>query len=86
MHHLLGQSVFDVVGVEAWGEAFFVMHAVVDGQTATGFGRYVDYFQRIHDAWKLVYGAWSSMRPFRATTAPPTGNRTAVVPTLAMTG
>jgi hypothetical protein len=55
MHHLLGQSVFDVIGDEAWGETFFVMHAVVDGQTASGFGRYIDYFQRIHDAWKLVY-------------------------------
>jgi hypothetical protein len=31
------------------------MHAVIAGQTASGFGRYVDYFQQIQDAWKLVY-------------------------------
>jgi SnoaL-like domain len=55
MHHLLGQSVFDIAGDEAWGETFFVMQAVIEGQTASGFGRYVDYFQRIQGAWKLVY-------------------------------
>jgi SnoaL-like domain len=55
MHHFLGQSVFDVEGDEAWGETFFVMHAVIEGQTTCGFGRYVDYFQRIEAAWKLVY-------------------------------
>ena len=55
MHHLLGQSVFDIAGDEAWGETFFVMHAVIEGRTASGFGRYVDYLQRMHDAWKLVY-------------------------------
>lgn len=54
MHHLLGQSVFDVEGDDAWGETFFVMHAVV-GRTMTSFGRYVDYFRRIDDKWKLVY-------------------------------
>ena len=32
-----------------------MMHAVIAGQTASGFGRYVDYFQRIQDAWELVY-------------------------------
>jgi hypothetical protein len=55
MHHLLGQSVFDVGGDEAWGETFFIMHAVMEGQTTCGFGRYVDYFQRTKAAWKLVY-------------------------------
>jgi hypothetical protein len=54
MHQLLGQSVFDVAGDEAWGETFFVMHAVIEGQTASGFGRYVDYFRRVDGAWKLV--------------------------------
>lgn len=55
MHHLLGQSVFDVAGDDAWGETFFVMHAVVAGRTMTSFGRYVDYFRRIDEKWKLVY-------------------------------
>ena len=26
MHHLLGQSVFEVKGDEAWGETFFIFH------------------------------------------------------------
>jgi SnoaL-like domain len=55
MHHLLGQSVFDVEGDETWGETFFVMHAVMGGRTATGFGRYIDYFRRIDGKWKVVY-------------------------------
>jgi hypothetical protein len=55
MHHLLGQSVFDVDGDEAWGETFFVMHAVVGDRTVRGFGRYVDYFRRIDAQWKMVY-------------------------------
>jgi len=55
MHHLLGQSVFDIEGDDAWGETFFVMHAVVSGPTMTSFGRYVDYFRRIDEQWKLVY-------------------------------
>jgi ketosteroid isomerase-like protein len=55
MQHLLGQSVFDVQGDEAWGETFFVMHALVDGQLATGYGRYIDYFRRTDNAWKIAY-------------------------------
>jgi hypothetical protein len=55
MHHLLGQSVFDVEGDEAWGETFFVMHALIDDHTATGYGRYIDYFRRTDNAWKLAY-------------------------------
>ena len=55
MHHLLGQSVFDVRGDEAWGENFFVMHAVAAGRTMASFGRYIDYFLRIDDRWKLRY-------------------------------
>lgn len=55
MHHLLGQSVFDVEGDDAWGETFFVMHAVIGGQSLVSFGRYVDYFRRIDRSWKLAY-------------------------------
>ena len=55
MHHLLGQSVFNVHGDEAWGETFFVMHALIGDQVATGYGRYIDYFRRMGDAWKLAY-------------------------------
>jgi hypothetical protein len=58
MHHLLGQSVFDVQGIDAWGETFFVMHAAFkggDGKTMTSYGRYIDYFRRIDGKWKLAY-------------------------------
>lgn len=55
MHHLLGQSVFDVHGDEAWGETFFVMHAQIDGRVTVGYGRYIDYFQRTDNSWKIAY-------------------------------
>ena len=42
MHHLLGQSIFDVHGDEAWGETFFVMHALIGDEVAVGYGRYVE--------------------------------------------
>ena len=55
MHHLLGQSVFDVDGDEAWGETFFVFHGAAGEVLVSGCGRYVDYFRRIGGAWKLSY-------------------------------
>ena len=55
MHRLLGQSVFDVEGDEAWGETFFVMHALIDGHIATGYGRYIDYFRRTDNEWEIAY-------------------------------
>jgi ketosteroid isomerase-like protein len=55
MHHLLGQSVLEVRGDEAWGETFFVMHTVIGGDIAAGYGRYIDYFRRTDDAWKIAY-------------------------------
>jgi hypothetical protein len=55
IHHMLGQSVFDVDGDQAWGETFFVMHAVIGDETTRGFGRYIDYFQRIDGSWKIAY-------------------------------
>jgi hypothetical protein len=55
MHHLLGQSVFDIDDDQAWGETFFVMHALVGDDIAVGYGRYIDYFRRTGGAWKLAY-------------------------------
>jgi hypothetical protein len=55
MFHLLGQSVFDVQGDEAWGETFFLLHGGAGTITVSGHGRYVDYFQRINGTWKLKY-------------------------------
>jgi hypothetical protein len=55
MHHLLGQSVFDVQGDEAWGETFYVFHGAAGSAQVAGHGRYVDYFRRLDGVWKLVY-------------------------------
>ena len=55
MHHLLGQSVFDVRGDEAWGETFYGFNGSAGTAPVTGHGRYVDYFHRIDGTWKLVY-------------------------------
>jgi hypothetical protein len=55
MHHLLGQSVFDVNGDEAWGETFYNFHGLVGRAVVSAHGRYVDYFRRIDGHWKLSY-------------------------------
>jgi hypothetical protein len=55
MHHLLGQSVFVVEGEEAWGETFFIFHGVARTVAVSGYGRYVDYFQKCDAGWKLKY-------------------------------
>lgn len=55
MHHLLGQSVFDVAGDDAWGETFYVFHGAAGGAQVSGHGRYVDYFRRVGGSWKLLY-------------------------------
>ena len=55
LHHLLGQSVFDVQGDEAWGETFYVFHGAAGKAPVEGHGRYADYFRRIGGMWKLVY-------------------------------
>ena len=55
MHHLIGQSVFEVDGDEAWGETFYVFHGTVGTAPVTGHGRYVDYFRRVRGTWKLAF-------------------------------
>jgi hypothetical protein len=55
MHHLLGQSVFEVRGDEAWGETFFVFHGLAGRSAVSGHGRYVDYFRKTEGKWKLEY-------------------------------
>lgn len=55
MHHLIGQSIFDVAGDEAWGETFYVFHGAVGTRQVDGHGRYVDYFRRVDGVWKLAY-------------------------------
>ena len=55
MHHLIGQSIFDVEGDEAWGETFYVFHGTAGTVHVSGHGRYVDYFRRTEGTWKLAY-------------------------------
>ena len=55
MHHLIGQSVFEVDGDEAWGETFYVFHGSVGTTRVDGHGRYVDYFRRVGGIWRLAY-------------------------------
>ena len=55
MHHLLGQSLFDVRGDEAWGETFFAFHGAAGSAVVSGYGRYVDYFRKFDGSWKLTY-------------------------------
>jgi hypothetical protein len=52
IQHLLGQSVFELHGDEAWGETFFIFNGL---GSQPGFGRYIDYFQRFESGWKLKY-------------------------------
>jgi hypothetical protein len=55
LHHLIGQSVFDVQGDEAWGETFYVFNGTAGTAGVSGHGRYADYFRRIEGTWKLAY-------------------------------
>jgi hypothetical protein len=55
MHHLIGQSVFDVQDDEAWGETFWSFHGTAGGTALSSYGRYVDHFRRIVGTWKLAY-------------------------------
>ena len=55
MHHLLGQSVFDLDGDHAWGETFFVFHGRIGDVTVSGHGRYVDYFRKVGGRWLVAY-------------------------------
>ena len=55
MHHQLGQSIFDVIGDDAWGETYFYFHADAGGTAVTGYGRYVDHFRRTREGWKVHY-------------------------------
>jgi SnoaL-like domain len=54
--HLMGQSLFDVTGDEAHGETYFAywMQTAPD-RLYQSIGRYLDYFERADDEWKLVY-------------------------------
>ena len=55
MHHLIGQSIFEVHGNEAWGETFYVFHGRAGASQVAGHGRYIDYFRRTGGSWKIAY-------------------------------
>jgi ketosteroid isomerase-like protein len=54
--HLLGQSLFDIDGDEAFGETAYMMDLQTEaGELIHASGRYLDYFQRIDGSWKVKY-------------------------------
>jgi hypothetical protein len=57
MHHLIGQSVFELHadGQHAWGETYFTFQGGVGTTVVKGCGRYVDYFVKVDGCWKLKY-------------------------------
>lgn len=55
MHHLLGSSLFDVQGDEAWGETYFAFHGAAGPVLVSGYGRYLDYFRKTDGKWRLTY-------------------------------
>jgi hypothetical protein len=56
MYHLLGQSLFDVDGDEAHGETYFAYWMQTEpDKLYQAIGRYLDYFQRGADGWRLTY-------------------------------
>lgn len=56
IYHLMGQSIFEVEGDEAYGESYFyyAMQLKPDGLYQS-LGRYLDYFQRAEDGWRITY-------------------------------
>jgi hypothetical protein len=77
IYHLMGQSLFDVDGDEAWGETYwnFWMQTKPD-ELNQSIGRYADYFERTDGVWQVVYRRviidWDGMVP--VTNAVPGGH------------
>ncbi|WP_344041865.1 nuclear transport factor 2 family protein [Nocardioides panacihumi] len=56
IYHLMGQSLFEVDGDEAYGESYFwYAMQVQEGKLYQSIGRYLDYFQRSEDGWRVTY-------------------------------
>jgi hypothetical protein len=56
LFHLMGQSVFEVEGDEAYGESYFwYAMQVQQDKLYQSIGRYLDYFQRAEDGWRITY-------------------------------
>lgn len=56
IYHLMGQSLFEVEGDEAYGESYFAywMQTSPD-RLYQSIGRYLDYFERAEDGWRITY-------------------------------
>lgn len=56
IYHLMGQSLFDVDGDEAWGETYYAFW-MKGGQDRLfqSIGRYLDFFERTDEGWRLTY-------------------------------
>ncbi|MFJ9390835.1 nuclear transport factor 2 family protein [Nocardioides sp. NPDC101246] len=56
IYHLMGQSLFDVEGDEAYGESYFAYWMQTsEDRLYQSIGRYLDYFQRTEDGWRITY-------------------------------
>lgn len=56
IYHLMGQSVFDIDGDEAWGETYYAYWMKTGtGQLFQSLGRYLDFFERSDDGWRITY-------------------------------
>lgn len=77
LFHLMGQSLFDVDGDEAFGETYFgYWMQTSEDKLYQSLGRYLDYFERIDGRWLVVYRRvvmeWDGTLP--ATNAVPGGH------------
>jgi hypothetical protein len=77
VYHLMGQSLFDIDGDEAFGETYFAFWMQAQSNMLNqSIGRYADYFERIDGVWQLVYRRvvidWDGTIP--ATNAVPGGH------------
>lgn len=78
IQHILGQSLFDIRGDEAFGETAYSFDMVTaDDQLFHSFGRYVDHFKRVDGRWLLHYrrvvSDWGGM--VTATKSPTAGGQ-----------
>lgn len=56
IYHLMGQSLFDVSGDEAFGETYFAYWMQTESDKLyQSLGRYLDYFERHEGRWRLTY-------------------------------
>jgi hypothetical protein len=63
MHHMLGQSLFDIAHDETWGEASFVMHAIVAGHTVKSPNRTARFHHRDFYACGIEQAKHVTCRP-----------------------